>query len=278
MADNILDIENLTFAYHKDKIILNNISFHLIKGESLGILGPNGGGKSTLLKILVGLLEMQTGSIKINGVEVTTNSHYPRHLFGYVPQATTLNNLLPIRVSDLLEFAGLSGHPTQSIDEALDIVGIKHKKEELVSALSGGEKQRALLAKALIHRPEILVLDEPTNGLDSTGQDQLIDILNSIKKNKQTGVIIVDHNINQILRHCDKILCLNNVSHWHDNKDLLTKNVLESIYHCEFEHILIHEKEGTHPKHHQCEVQGKHIEHDQHYHQELDKDNLEGKK
>jgi len=261
MNQKIIEVSDLSYSYEKNKKVLNNISFSLEKGQSLGILGPNGGGKSTLLKILVGLLEKQSGTIKVHSQAIEAEDQHPRHLFAYVPQFTTLNNILPVRVRDLLDFGSLLGKASLSIDETLDIVAMTHKKDELVSVLSGGEKQRVLLAKALIHGPEILVLDEPTNGLDSTGQDQLLEILNNIKKEKQTGVIIVDHNINQILRHCDKILCLNNSSHWHNNKDLLTKSILESIYHCEFEHILIHEKSGEqqeHHEHHQCETHGAH--------------------
>jgi len=256
MSGPFLQIEHLSYAYQINKQILNKISFDLKKGESLGILGPNGGGKSTLLKILVGLLKKQSGSIKIEGLEVDPSSANYRHYFAYLPQATEFNEILPVRVKDLLDYACLLKESATKISETLEIVGMLNKQDELISALSGGERQRVLLAKALIHGPKILVLDEPTNGLDSNGQDQLLAILNTIKKEQATAVIIVDHNINQILKHCDKILCLNNSGHWHDSKDLLTKNILESIYHCEFEHTLIHEKVGDQIDHHQCVTHG----------------------
>ena len=130
-------------------------------------------------------------------------------------------------------------------NELLDLVGILHKKDSLISSLSGGEKQRVLLARALINRPKLLLLDEPTKGLDSNGQDQLLAIIEKIKARDKTAVMIVDHNINQIIRNCHKILCLNRTYHWHNNTDLLTRNILEDVYHCEFEHLLIHENDSN---------------------------------
>jgi zinc transport system ATP-binding protein len=143
-----------------------------------------------------------------------------------------------------------------STGEVLKLVGLTGKEEKLFTQLSGGEKKRALLAMALIKGPELLLLDEPTAGLDSTGIDQLLELLANLQKRFLTGVVVVDHNINHILKHCDKILCLNQTFHWHDEKDYLTKGILESIYHCEFEHLLIHDEKEL-AEHHPYEDQGK---------------------
>jgi zinc transport system ATP-binding protein len=244
---SIIDVENISFKYKDtDDFTLKNISFHLSLGQSLGILGPNGGGKSTLMKILCGLLKPTMGKIHINGTELNGIKNFPFHLVSYIPQSSGLNLSMPLSAVEFLTYAGLAQKIPNLEEKILEVskkVGIENKLNFLVRTMSGGERQRLLIAKSLLINPKILLLDEPTKGLDSLGQDQLLSILTNIKKDLETVVIIVDHDINQVIRHCDKVLCLNKTSHWHDHKDLLTQNILEHIYHCEFEHLLIHEKE-----------------------------------
>ncbi len=259
MNDIILRGENISFSYDGIDPILKDISFSLKRGESLGVLGPNGGGKSTLMKIIAGLLKPYGGKIYFDGKLLSDFSSHPFHLFSYVPQASELNSTMPVKVREFLDFS-LSlfkiNNP-QLIDELLHLVGMSHKKDSLLSKLSGGEKQRILIARAMIQRPQILLLDEPTKGLDSNGQDQLLSLIETIKKRDSTAVMIVDHNINQIIKSCQNILCINRSFHWHDHKDFLTKNILEDVYHCEFEHLLIHEKdlgaEASLHNHHFCD-------------------------
>lgn len=241
----ILEADKICYSYNGESPTLSNITFSLNIGESLGVLGPNGGGKSTLMKIITGLLTADSGELYFQGKNIKEFKNYPYQLFSYVPQNSELNTILPVKVTEYMNFArALYKDVTPNeIDELLKLVGIYHKKDTLISKLSGGERQRVLIARALIHKPKILLLDEPTKGLDSNGQDQLLSIIETIKTKDQTAVMIVDHNINQIIRHCSKILCLNRNYHWHDHRDLLTKNILEDIYHCEFEHLLIHEKD-----------------------------------
>lgn len=234
----ILKTDNISFSYNGESPVLMNISFTLKEGESLGILGPNGGGKSTLIKIIAGLLKPNSGDLFFMNKSIHELKKYPYEILSYVPQNSELNTTLPVKVNEYMSFTGNSNN-----DELLKLVGIFHKKDSLISKLSGGEKQRVLLARALINKPKLLLLDEPTKGLDSNGQDQLMSIIEKIKSKDKTAVIIIDHNINQIIKNCTQILCLNNTHHWHNNSDLLTKNILEDIYHCEFEHLLIHEND-----------------------------------
>lgn len=244
MNPSVLKADKISFSYDGLTPTLKDVSFELHEGESLGVLGPNGGGKTTLMKIIVGLLRPDSGTLFFNGKKVETHEHV-HHFFSYVPQHSDLNFILPVKVSDYMNFAK-AVYPNvtdQELDELLELVGILHKKQAMISRLSGGEKQRVLLARALVNRPKLLLLDEPTKGLDSSGQDQLLSIIEKIKAKDKTAVMIVDHNINQIIRHCHKILCLNRTFHWHDHRDLLTKNILEDVYHCEFEHLLIHEND-----------------------------------
>lgn len=244
MGQSVLRADKLSFSYDGLTPTLKDVSFDLNEGESLGVLGPNGGGKTTLMKIIVGLLHPQSGTLYFDGRPVVKGK-YPYHSFAYVPQHSELNTILPVKVSEYMGFArAVYPHVTdKELDELLELVGILHKKDSLISRLSGGEKQRVLLARALVNRPKLLLLDEPTKGLDSKGQDQLLSIIEKVKSRDKTAVMIVDHNINQIIRHCHKILCLNRTFHWHDHRDLLTKNILEDVYHCEFEHLLIHEND-----------------------------------
>jgi zinc transport system ATP-binding protein len=245
MTSTILRAEKLCFSYDGETPVLKDISFSLSEGESLGVLGPNGGGKSTLMKIIVGLLKADSGKIFFSEIDSREFKTYPYDKFSYVPQYSELNSILPVKVCEYMEFARALYKNTSQNDifDLLDLVGILHKKDSLISMLSGGEKQRVLLARALINKPKLLLLDEPTKGLDSNGQDQLLTLIEKIKTRDKTAVMIVDHNINQIIRNCHKILCLNRTYHWHDHRDLLTKNILEDVYHCEFEHLLIHEND-----------------------------------
>ena len=245
MKDIVLRGENISFSYDGMDIILKDISFSLKQGESLGVLGPNGGGKSTLMKIIAGLLKPSSGNIFFNEKLLSDFTTHPFHIFSYVPQVNELNPAMPVKVSEFLDFSIslFKIKNSELIDDLLKLVGMSHKKNSLLSKLSGGEKQRVLIARAMIQKPQILLLDEPTKGLDSNGQDQLLSLIETIKKRDSTAVMIVDHNINQIIKSCQNILCINRSFHWHDHKDFLTKNILEDVYHCEFEHLLIHEKD-----------------------------------
>ncbi|MBH47031.1 MAG: hypothetical protein CME71_02545 [Halobacteriovorax sp.] len=250
----MLKAKQLSYAYSELAPALENISFTIDKSQMLGIIGPNGGGKSTLLKLIVGLLPMQTGTLEFNEKPLSQTA------LAYIPQSQELNDSLPMRVSDFLEL--IPKKASRSLDECLDRVGILDKKNDLMRELSGGQRQRALLARALRCSPEILILDEPTTGLDGQGQDQLMQLLKSLQHEEKTTIVVVDHNLGQVLKHADKVLCLNKSHHWHESKELLTKNIIEDIYHCEFEHIRLHEAGATFDDHHhECQHDHSH-EHD----------------
>jgi zinc transport system ATP-binding protein len=254
----ILELKSVGFFYQKTPI-LKNISFTINQGETIGIVGPNGGGKTTLLKILAGLITPTEGEILIDQQQAKLASFQKLGLLAYVPQQESLNHLLPLTVQEVLR---LNPRQVLPVAEVLDLIGMAGKENEQVRHLSGGEKQRVLIGRAIGQQPQMLLLDEPSNGLDSKGQDQLFFLLNKLKKQFQTSLAIVDHNLAHIIPYSDKLICLNKTLHWHNQKELLTKDVLEEIYHCEFEHLLIHH---TTPKmdsldhHHQeCQHQGDH--------------------
>lgn len=253
---SVLRAQDICFLYeNSNESILQNVSFEVLRGESLGILGPNGGGKSTLMKLIAGLLTPTSGEFFYDEIKYPPGSAFPYSLMAYVPQSSELNTILPINVFDFLKIASKTQtlpDAEKRINELLNLVNISHKKKSQLDQLSGGEKQRVLIAKALLHSPQLILLDEPMKGLDSNGQDQLQALLKDIQEVHKTAIVIVDHNISQIIKTCDKILCLNKSSHWHNHKELLTQNILEDIYHCEFEHLLIHGKDNI-PSHSFCD-------------------------
>ena len=242
-----IEVKDLSFSYPEaqfnknpdssNREILHKITFNVDRGEILGILGPNGGGKSTLLKLLAGLLSPTTGMINFN----TTQE---REGLIYIPQKDLRNLSYPITIFEYLESSRLPKELIKKAQclEALEKVDLKRPINQPMSELSGGEFQRVLLAKAYLQKSEIILMDEPTKGLDGTGQDKLLELLSEFKKD--AAVILVDHNIAQVLKHCDRLLCLNKSFHWHDHRSQLKKDILENTYHCEFEHLLIHEKAG----------------------------------
>jgi len=250
---SVLSLINVGYKYPGQKTeTLSDVSFNLQAGKALGIIGPNGGGKSTLLKIISGLIpnDKISGQILFNQQNISSSKSHTEMLtkMSFVPQTQKLNPLIDIPAKDYIQLAAKAANFSFNLDEFHELaqkLGIQKKLNQSLFTLSGGEKQRILLLKALLKKPALLMLDEPTKGLDGIGLDQLLHLLKNIQSTTRTAVVLVDHNLNQVIRHCDQILCLNRTSHWHDQKEFLTKNVLESIYHCEFEHLLIHENDKS---------------------------------
>lgn len=255
--ENMISLNNINFNYDEDIPILKDISLKIYPGKILGIVGPNGGGKSTLLKIIAGLFTDYKGTIELNGQTVNG----PLHQFlnvAYVPQRDESPCILPLSVLDIIKLGNqkIDIHKLSSIVELFNLRDIL---ESSYNKLSGGQQQRVLLAKALAQGPDLLILDEPTKGLDSLGQDQLLSLMkNIIEEAPSTSIVIVDHNLNQVIKNSDSILCLNRTHHWHDKKELINQDVINSVYHCEFEHKQIHEGHLHHelPPHHQCDEHG----------------------
>ncbi len=251
MKTFLVEVQSLSFHYPSSQTpILEGINFRLQKGDILGVIGPNGGGKSTLLKILAGLYAPTRGQLLYRG-ESDKESNLQSKVT-YLPQQDPGQILLPLTLEEWLKIACL---PTfvpsrKHIHQALDKVALTKGPQTLLSQLSGGEYQRLLLAKAWLSPSEIILMDEPTKGLDGNGQDCLLLLIKELRKEKQVGIILVDHNIQQVLKHCDRILCLNRSFHWHDTRQAINSKVLEKTYHCEFEHILIHEGGGNILQHH----------------------------
>ncbi len=178
------------------KHLLHNISFDLHRKEITTVIGPNGAGKSTLVKVLTGLLTPSSGSIE----------RKPVVKVGYVPQRLHLDASLPMKVS---RFLSLSGVKKADYNDALAQFSITHLRDQQMHRLSGGELQRVLLARAVARKPDLLVLDEPLQGVDVNGQGELYRLISSLRDTLNCGIFMVSHDLHLVMAQTDKVLCLN---------------------------------------------------------------------
>jgi ABC-2 type transport system ATP-binding protein len=159
-----LEIINLTKKF-KEQTALNNVNIQINKNEIIGLLGPNGAGKSTLMKSIVGAIKIDEGNILFNGKDITENEIYTKKKIGFLPENNPLYQ--EMYVKEYLQFvANIHQISSEKVEEIIDLVGITSEKTKKISQLSKGYKQRVGLAQAILHAPDLLILDEPTNGLD----------------------------------------------------------------------------------------------------------------
>jgi len=207
----IISIENVSFAYDKQKI-LEDINLTVDKKDFLAIIGPNGGGKSTLLKLILGINTIQEGSIHIFGEKPTKNLSK----IGYVPQNTNINIDFPIKVIEVVLMGhigtkrplfGYGKEESMCAMGALTQVGMEKYAHYKIGDLSGGQRQRVMIARALCANPQILILDEPTASIDIEGQKQIYQLLRQL--NEQITIIVVSHDISVILNYANKVVHIN---------------------------------------------------------------------
>ena len=217
----VIEIKDLTFAYEKD-IILENINLTVDPLDFLAIIGPNGGGKSTLLKLMLGLLKPQKGSIRIYGKPPSKTLS----LIGYVPQNTNVNTDFPIKVIEVVlmghvgekkPFFGYGKDEIACAMGALSQVGMQDFAQSKIGDLSGGQRQRVMIARALCAHPKILILDEPTSSIDIKGQKEIYELLKML--NQTITVIVVSHDISVILEYANKAAHINKRLAFHDISD-----------------------------------------------------------
>lgn len=179
-----------------ERNVLDKVSLRLERGKITTIIGPNGAGKSTLVKVLLGLQRQYSGKLtKAKGLKT-----------GYVPQKLKLNDSLPLNVERFLLLAGKFSQ--QELNEALTLVGAQHLLKNNMHSLSGGENQRVLLARALLQRPDLLVLDEPAQGVDIQGQIDLYELIDTIRHRFNCAVFIVSHDLHLVMAKTDNVICL----------------------------------------------------------------------
>jgi zinc transport system ATP-binding protein len=225
-----VEIKELFFKYNSEWI-LKNINLTLDDKEFLAIIGPNGGGKTTLLKLILGFLKPDKGEIKIYNKSPLS----ARNLIGYVPQYTTFSLDIPITVFDIV----LQGRVKKSKffyskedkEKALNILKklkIENLKNKKISDLSGGQRQKVLIARALVTEPKILIMDEPTSAIDINGQKEILDLIENIKITR----IVVSHDIKILFKEVDKIAYINKTAVIHEGPKL---NIPTDKHFCEVE-------------------------------------------
>lgn len=202
--DMSLEIKNLTKKFG-EQTALNDINITIEKNEIIGLLGPNGAGKSTLMKSIVGVLKIDEGQILFNAKDIISHELESKKNIGFLPENNPL--YMEMFVKEYLNFvANIHQVPNSRVEEVIELVGITPEKSKKISQLSKGYKQRVGLAQAILHQPDLLILDEPTNGLDP---NQIIEIRNVIKEiGKEKTVILSTHIMQEVEALCSRVILI----------------------------------------------------------------------
>ena len=227
---DIISFENVSFSYSKIPV-LENVSFKVKEFASACILGPNGGGKSTLLKLILGLIKPATGKVRVfNSFPASV-----RMKIGYMPQYTSFDSLFPITVMGVVLTGRVEKHlcgrysqkDKETALEVLNLLNLENLINKNFSSLSGGQRQRVLIARALVSEPELLLLDEPTVNVDPGVGEDLIEILG--KLSKKVTILTVSHDLGFVSRQFKNVLCVNRTVIKHPTSEL-TGNIISQIY------------------------------------------------
>ena len=237
-ATEVIKIKDVWVQYNGVPV-LEGVSLSVERGDFLGVIGPNGGGKTTLLKVILGLITQQRGKVSILGRTPARS----RKDIGYVPQHNLFDRDFPINVWDvvLLGRYGKTGlfrrydeSDKTTAQQALKTVDMLDFKNRQIGQLSGGEQQRVFIARALVNEPKLLLLDEPTASVDATMQTEFYELLNGLKQ--QMTIIMVSHDIGAISVYVNKIACLNRQLFYHGSKEI-SAETLEATYKCPIQMI-----------------------------------------
>ena len=240
--NNLLVKLEKTGVYKNNKWLVKDVSLEVNKGKIVTLIGPNGSGKSTTAKIALGLYKDIEGK-----VEKFTDK------IGYVPQKISVDWALPIRVID---FMNLTQDLTNTeLNDALTLTGMNHMKHNSLNDLSGGEFQRVLMARAIAKKPELLVLDEPVQGVDFTGEIALYKLIKNISESLKCGILLISHNLHVVMSKTDYVLCLNGhvccsgtpvaVANDKKYKELFGDDVSKILSIYEHKHDHTHSSDGT---------------------------------
>lgn len=243
---NILELKSVTAAYD-EKIVLKGVNLTVKENDFIGIIGPNGGGKTTLLKVILGALKPVHGEILPDGND--------RCIIGYLPQINQIDNKFPIQVKDVI-LSGLMSHKRLfgrynkedklRANELMIQMGIGHLKNKNIGELSGGQLQRVYLCRAIISDPKLLILDEPDTYVDSNFEGELYEILDQL--NSHMAIIIVSHDVGTICSHVKTIACVNQTLCYHDS-NIISQEQLKA-YNCPIDLITHGEVPHRVLKHH----------------------------
>lgn len=242
MSDpSAIEIEHVSFRYpgrgDATTLALEDVSLTIDERDCLGILGPNGGGKTTLLKLMLGLLPMQQGRISIFGLSV--KDARSRGLVGYVPQRSEAEAAFPLTVRQVVGMSATwRSRPWSRREPSLDahlrdvmeLLGITSLADRPIGALSGGQTQRAMIARALAPSPRILLLDEPTVGVDIAGQQRFAALMSALQERFGVTIVMVTHSLRTLAAGCQRVACLSRRLHSHTTPAGLTPSVLAEVF------------------------------------------------
>jgi zinc transport system ATP-binding protein len=240
MSKPLISLKNISFQYNQKKA-LDDINVDIYQGDFVGIVGPNGSGKTTLLKIILGLLKPNEGEVLISGKKVSAGKHQQ---VAYIPQKVTQNeSRFPITVNEvvglglidknnLFKFYKPSNFDKKNaVETALNKVKMLEHKDKLLTDLSGGQQQRVFIAKSLVKDAKILILDEPTVGVDPDSQEKFYHLLKNLNQKDGLTIMIVSHDTDVIIQEVNTVLCLNKKLVCHTDPETFMKNdYFEKIY------------------------------------------------
>jgi zinc transport system ATP-binding protein len=234
----IVEIKNLDFAFNGETV-LEDVNLSVRQKDFMAIIGPNGGGKTTLLKLILGLLTPVKGTVRVDGKSPQEASPS----IGYVPQDVHTNRSFPITAIDVVLMGKLD--PKQRMSRrsaanrsdalaALERMEMKAHADKKMGILSGGQRQRVFIARALVNRPRLLLLDEPTASIDTKGQTEFYRLLREL--NQDITILLVSHDLLVISQYVKSVACINKKLHYHDQAEI-TGGMLETMYPCTFEEV-----------------------------------------
>ncbi|MEX0886995.1 MAG: metal ABC transporter ATP-binding protein [Phycisphaeraceae bacterium] len=227
-------------------LALKDVTLHVEQGCNLGIIGPNGAGKTTLIKIVLGLLNDYAGEVHVMGMSPQAACRRG-DIIGYVPQRADVEWRFPITAGQVVRM-GLVGKTgllrwyskadRAYADAIMERVGIAGLRDKPVGSLSGGQQQRLFIARALVAQPRILLLDEPTVGIDEVGQEQFAQLMHELHESLNLTVVIVSHDLQAIAAGCNRVACLKQSIHYHDAPEGLTPAVLAEVFEHEIRPVM----------------------------------------
>lgn len=238
--DKAIQVENLTFSYCSGPIILQDVSFTLPQGEFLGLIGPNGGGKTTLIKIILGIIAT-SGKVRIFGLQPQLPQ--ARKQIGYVPQHSSVPKDFPATVADVA-LMGIKQNSLwrrrrkQAYDKLVhlaQVFALQNILEYPIAEISGGQMRRVFLVRALLREPSLLILDEPLAGVDSSGHSLFFEFLQKLRCERPISILMTSHHVDALRANTDRLMCLNRKVHFCDSANLISGQLIRHTYECELE-------------------------------------------
>ncbi|MFP4106144.1 MAG: metal ABC transporter ATP-binding protein [Phycisphaerae bacterium] len=241
MGEEILCIHGLSYTYPDGTQALKNVELHLRKQTTLAVVGPNGAGKTTLLKIVLGLIDDYRGEVLVAGRN-PREARQRGDVVSWVPQRAKMIWDFPVTVRQVarMGLVGKTGilrrhrkEDLKYLDEVMDALDLTELADKTIGEVSGGQQQRAIIARALAPRPKLLMLDEPLIGIDQAGQERFGRLMNDIRDRFGVTLVIVSHDLRSVLKDCSRIACLNRSLHFHDSPSELTPETLKEVFRCD---------------------------------------------